>query len=172
MDPFQGLDMIGDQALLALLATQVIEILKRSKYFPWLQAHQKTALRVLNVTSGALISAGVVWSWSPDIEGRLVIDGLTWANLLTFGKTWAAQMGFQQGAYALLFDRASQAIRARQVVYVERGAERGAVQKAAADAVSRAVAEAFEAAGHAMSTPNPAEPRDHQAAALPLRLGL
>lgn len=113
MDPFQGLDMIGDQALLALLATQAIEILKRSKYFPWLQAHQKTALRVLNVTSGALISAGVVWSWSPDVEGRLVIDGLTWANLLTFGKAWAAQMGFQQGAYTLIVDRASQAIRAR-----------------------------------------------------------
>lgn len=136
------MDTLEQQALIALVVAQAIEALKRASWFPWLQAHQKRALRVINVLSAGLASAGVVWAWSPDVPGRLVIDGLTWQNLASLLGAWVTQAGLQQGAYTGLIARHGAAIRARQVVYVDRGPSTAQIEaqaKAAADAVRAAL---------------------------------
>lgn len=138
-------EQLQTQMLVGLAIAQAIEILKRSRYFPWMQAHQKNLQRAISLIAGLGATFGVVATYDPTMAGgTLTITGLqhilSVEGLTEIISTFVVQMIANQGAYTGLVQRG--ALRTRQVVMVERGADVTEVERATVAAVR----EAFEKA--------------------------
>ena len=57
-----------------------IQWLKKSKYFPVVQAGTKVVSRTLSALAAVIVQAGITWSWSVNSSGNhdLLITNLSW----------------------------------------------------------------------------------------------
>lgn len=138
-------EQLQTQVLVGLAISQAIEMLKKSRNFTWLQAHQKDLQRAISLIAGFGAAIGVVATYDPTLAGgTLTVTGLqkllSVEGLVEIVSTFVVQMIANQGAYTGLVQRG--ALRTRQVVMVERGADVTEVERATVAAVR----EAFEKA--------------------------
>lgn len=89
------MDQVQVQVVVGIVASYVMEFLKRQPWFPVLSEHSTDAVKK---AFGVLVAAGsalaITFSFDPTL-GRLTVDGLTWSNmghgLLTFFTSLIAQ---------------------------------------------------------------------------------
>jgi len=89
---------ISTQAALAVIASSVIEALKRTKYFPLITAQTDK----LNLIAGAIVAGiaafGVHLSYDK-ATGVLTVTGVTLATVGHFVYDWVVQFALQHGYY-------------------------------------------------------------------------
>jgi hypothetical protein len=89
---------LGDQLGTSMIVVYILEKLKSASWFPWIQKNGGNLNRIISVLLGTLASAGVIWTFDPT-AGRLVVDGLTIANIATVLWIIMKQVAFQEGMY-------------------------------------------------------------------------
>ena len=85
-------------AITAYLVAEILEMLKRSTWFPWI-THQTAVLnRVAGIVIAGVSALGVHVVFSAD-AGTLTITGLTASGILATLGNWLKQWAMQQFAY-------------------------------------------------------------------------
>ena len=75
-----------------------LQMVKESKYFPWLDGEMKKTFRVLSAIAAFGASIGIAWNWDA-AHGALTITGLSWSVILPAAKEWITQWVSQQVLY-------------------------------------------------------------------------
>jgi len=71
---------LAPAAIIQTIVVYLIQWLKKSNWFPWLNANSATANRVVAFVVAFLHSAGITWHYSASV-GALTINGLIWPML-------------------------------------------------------------------------------------------
>ena len=97
----QGLTAVLGDGFFAVGAPALIEWLKASGRFPWIDAYSSRALKVCTAVAAALAAAGI--KSSLDIgAGTFVVEGITSTGLGLFAMQVVKQLGLQELAYQWL----------------------------------------------------------------------
>jgi hypothetical protein len=89
---------LTEQITLAVIATYALQIIKKSKWFPWLTVESQKLNYIVGVVVAFGASVGVVATFD-HTAGVLTITGLTWAGLGHGAARFIQQWVFQQVAY-------------------------------------------------------------------------
>lgn len=89
---------LTEQVTLAVITTYAIQLVKKSKWFPWLTVETQKANRIVGVIVAFGASIGVVATFD-HTAGVLTITGLTLAGLGHGLARFVQQWVFQQVAY-------------------------------------------------------------------------
>lgn len=82
----------------AIGAAYLIELLKRSRQFPWLDAYSEGLNRLTGIAAAGAVSVGIHYEW--DVERHGVFIYLpTAAQCAHIGWNWFVQWALQQYAY-------------------------------------------------------------------------
>jgi hypothetical protein len=87
---------LSAQITVAVVSTYALQLLKQSKFFPWLTVETQTLNRVAGSLIALLTSVGILVTFS---AGTLMITGLTPINLLHAAAHFVQQWVMQQVAY-------------------------------------------------------------------------
>jgi len=87
---------ISTQAALAVLFSGLIELLKRSRYFPWINAQTSKLNAIAGVVAAGIAAFGVHAAYDRT-TGTLVTTGLTLPALGHFLYDWTVQWAIQHG---------------------------------------------------------------------------
>lgn len=86
---------------LAVAGPFVIELMKRSARFPWLDAHSDTAARVWSVAFAVASTVGISYAYDQQ-AGVLTVTGVSPEGLAAFLLEAGARFGGQEAAYRWL----------------------------------------------------------------------
>lgn len=93
----QGND-ISTQLVASSIAVWVIQIIKKSKYFPWITAQTGRLNRVVAVVVSGLTAVGIHVTFDHS-SGVLTISGLTAAGIVVGFGTWLKSFVMQELVY-------------------------------------------------------------------------
>ncbi len=91
--------LLGTQAGVAVLTTWVINRLKRSRYFPWLDEHSDAANKWIGISIAAFVSAGLTMTGDASTGWQITVPPLD--QLASAVIKMSAGIGLQQGAYRI-----------------------------------------------------------------------
>jgi len=101
MDP----STLAPAAIVQAIAVWVLQWLKKSNWFPWLNQNSATANRVVAFAIALLSAAGITWHYNVTL-GTLTVMGLTeqaiWTALAGFVTNELVYMGVQIKAASVL----------------------------------------------------------------------
>ena len=80
------------------VSVALINWLKNSPYFPWIEKEKTNLLRVAAVVTSAVTAAGIHYTWSPESR-QLVFTLPTLAGLWAFGVAWVKSFVVQEMTY-------------------------------------------------------------------------
>lgn len=80
------------------VSVALINWLKNSPYFPWIEKEKTNLLRVVAVITSAVTAAGIHYTWSPESR-QLVFTLPTLAGLWAFGVAWVKSFVVQEMTY-------------------------------------------------------------------------
>jgi hypothetical protein len=83
--------------------TYLLQFLKNSPYFPWLNAGTETLNKWLSALAATVATVGIHWTYASD---TLTITGLSAASLWHLVTNIVFQFATQHGAYRLLYSPA------------------------------------------------------------------
>jgi len=89
---------LSAQITVAVVSTYALQLLKQSRFFPWLTVESQTLNRIAGSVIAFLTSVGILVTFN-HAAGILTISGLTVANLLHAGSHFVEQWAMQQVAY-------------------------------------------------------------------------
>jgi hypothetical protein len=87
---------LSAQITVAVVSTYALQLLKQSKFFPWLTVETQTLNRIAGSIIALLTSVGILVTFS---AGTLMITGLTPINLAHAAAHFIQQWVMQQVAY-------------------------------------------------------------------------
>lgn len=97
----QGLTSILGDGFFAVGAPLLLQMLIRSKRFPWIDQYSGKALKVCAAVAAALVAAGIKSSLDLG-AGTFVVSGITTTGLGLFAMQVVKQLGLQELAYQWL----------------------------------------------------------------------
>lgn len=94
-------DVLKDQLVIAYVASLVLEWLKRSSLFPWINANTDTLNRTLSKMLAIATSAGISWAWvgTPDAGWTLTVSIPAIHGLIDFAGNAVISFFAQEVAY-------------------------------------------------------------------------
>lgn len=80
------------------VSVALINWLKNSPYFPWIEKEKTNLLRVVAGVTSAITAAGIHYTWSPESR-QLIFTLPTLAGLFAFGVAWVKSFVVQEITY-------------------------------------------------------------------------
>lgn len=88
---------VGSGAVVAVMVSEAIEIIKKSPRFGWLTCDSETLNRVVGGVAAFLSGLGLQFHFDAE-TGRLVIEGLLTSSMIHGAAQWAAQQAYYRVA--------------------------------------------------------------------------
>ena len=95
----------GHQVAIAVVLVWLLQLVKRTAWFPWLNEHSDTANRIVSVVAAAIAAAGVTISIMGDLEGGgfFLIKWPPLAVMINGASHFILQIFMQEGIYRKFF---------------------------------------------------------------------
>lgn len=95
----QTVTPLETQITISAVVVYIIEVVKRSKFFPWLTTETAKLNRYVAIVLSGLAALGINATFT---DGTLTITGLTVAGILTGALVWLKSFIVQQGMFKIL----------------------------------------------------------------------
>lgn len=84
---------LGSGAVVAVLVSEFMEMMKRSNKFPWMTQRTDMVNRLIGGGAAFLSGLGLQWQFDP-VAGKFVLEGLFVSSIVHAFAQWAGQQAY------------------------------------------------------------------------------